>query len=64
MTQEADEVVCLEAPEEFYAVGQFFEDFSQVTDAEVVAILQQTSGATASAQGRQALPSPVPAPAS
>ena len=35
------EVVCLEAPEEFYAVGQWFEDFSQVTDAEVVAILQQ-----------------------
>jgi putative phosphoribosyl transferase len=43
MVQEADEVVCLEAPEEFYAVGQWFEDFSQVTDAEVVAILQQTS---------------------
>jgi predicted phosphoribosyltransferase len=33
----------LEAPEEFYAVGQWFEDFSQVTDAKVVAILQQTS---------------------
>jgi predicted phosphoribosyltransferase len=43
MAQKADEVVCLETPEEFYAVGQFFEDFSQVTDAEVVAILQQTS---------------------
>jgi predicted phosphoribosyltransferase len=42
MGQEADAVVCLEAPEEFYAVGQFFEDFSQVTDTEVVAILQQT----------------------
>jgi putative phosphoribosyl transferase len=46
MGQEADEVVCLEAPEEFYAVGQFFEDFSQVTDAEVVAILQQTSASS------------------
>jgi predicted phosphoribosyltransferase len=46
MEQEADEVVCLEAPEEFYAVGQFFEDFSQVTDAEVVAILQQTSASS------------------
>jgi predicted phosphoribosyltransferase len=43
MAQEADEVVCLEAPEEFYAVGQWFEDFSQVTDAEVVAILQDTA---------------------
>jgi putative phosphoribosyl transferase len=38
--------VCLEAPEEFYAVGQFFEDFSQVTDAEVVAILQQASASS------------------
>jgi hypothetical protein len=46
MQQEADEVVCLEAPEEFYAVGQFFEDFSQVTDAEVVTILQQTSASS------------------
>ena len=43
MAQEAAEVVCLEAPEEFYAVGQFFEDFTQVTDDEVVAILRQSS---------------------
>ena len=28
---EADEVVCLYAPDQFYAVGQFFEDFSKVT---------------------------------
>jgi putative phosphoribosyl transferase len=38
---EADEVVCLEVPDDFYAVGQFFEDFSQVSDATVVAILRQ-----------------------
>jgi hypothetical protein len=37
----ADEVVCLEVPEDFYAVGQFYEDFSQVSDAEVVAILRE-----------------------
>ena len=37
----ADEVVCLEAPEEFYAVGQFYRDFPQVEDDEVVAILAQ-----------------------
>jgi predicted phosphoribosyltransferase len=40
---EADEVVCLEVPDVFHAVGQFFQDFSQVSDAEVVAILQQPS---------------------
>lgn len=38
---EADEVVCLESPEEFYAVSQFFEDFSQVSDEEVIAIMRQ-----------------------
>jgi predicted phosphoribosyltransferase len=37
----ADEVVCLYAPEDFYAVGQFFDDFSEVTDDMVVAALAQ-----------------------
>jgi predicted phosphoribosyltransferase len=45
---EADEVVCLYAPAEFYAVGQFFEDFSQVSDGQAIAILQQSSAKTAS----------------
>jgi predicted phosphoribosyltransferase len=35
----ADEVVCLEAPESFMAVGQFYRDFQQVEDEEVVALL-------------------------
>ena len=34
-----DEVVCLHAPEDFRAVGQFYRDFAQVTDAEVVRLL-------------------------
>ena len=37
--EEADEVVCLSAPFDFYAVGQFFDDFSEVTDDMVVAAL-------------------------
>jgi predicted phosphoribosyltransferase len=37
----ADEVVCLEAPAFFRAVGQFYRDFPQVDDAEVEAILGQ-----------------------
>lgn len=36
----ADEVVYLDTPEDFFAVGQYFEDFSQVTDADVVAVLE------------------------
>ena len=39
MRAEADEVVCLCSPEDFYAVGQFFEDFSEVTDDMVVEAL-------------------------
>lgn len=35
----ADEVVCLETPRLFAAVGQFFERFDQVSDDEVVALL-------------------------
>lgn len=35
----ADAVVCVEAPQQFSAVGQWYEDFSQTTDAEVVALL-------------------------
>lgn len=35
-----DDVVCLEAPAGFQAVGQFYRDFPQVTDDEVMALLQ------------------------
>ena len=35
----ADELVCLETPEEFMAVGQFYRHFEQVEDDEVVALL-------------------------
>jgi len=38
----ADEVVCLSAPEMFYAVGQFYASFPQVSDEEVVALLKTT----------------------
>jgi predicted phosphoribosyltransferase len=37
--READEVVCLYTTDDFYAVGQFFVDFSEVTDERVVAAL-------------------------
>jgi len=34
-----DEVVCLEAPSEFFAVGQFYGEFRQVQDDEVIELL-------------------------
>jgi putative phosphoribosyl transferase len=36
---EADEVVCLQSPAAFHAVGEFFADFSEVSDQQVVAEL-------------------------
>lgn len=36
-----DEVVCLETPFDFRAVGQFYMEFPQVEDDEVIAILKQ-----------------------
>jgi predicted phosphoribosyltransferase len=39
---EADDVICLHAPDEFAAVGQFFADFSEVTDDDVVKLLAGT----------------------
>lgn len=38
----ADEFVCVDAPRHFVAVGQFYEDFAQTTDAEVIACLGGT----------------------
>ena len=37
---QVDEIVCLQIPSEFYAVGQFYRDFSQTTDQEVIEILK------------------------
>jgi predicted phosphoribosyltransferase len=42
---EADELVCLHIPEDFYAVGQCFEDFSEVTDDMVVTALTRPARA-------------------
>jgi putative phosphoribosyl transferase len=36
---EADEVVCVEAPEDLWAVGHWYEDFRPTTDQEVAASL-------------------------
>ncbi len=44
---EADKVVCLEVPVLFYAVGQFFEDFPQVSDEDVIEILRESASGTA-----------------
>lgn len=37
----ADDIICLDVPVFFNAVGQFFSDFSQVTDEEVIDLLKK-----------------------
>jgi putative phosphoribosyl transferase len=44
---EVDEFVCLQRPEQFWAVGQFYDDFGQTTDDEVVALLKLAAAASA-----------------
>jgi putative phosphoribosyl transferase len=43
LRQEADELVCLIEPEQLYGVGQWYADFAQVSDAEVLAALERAA---------------------
>jgi putative phosphoribosyl transferase len=43
MREAADDVVALLAPEEFYAVGQWYDNFAQTTDNEVRELLAQST---------------------
>ena len=45
--REVDAFICLEAPSVFDAVGYFYDDFHQISDAEVIAALE-----TARREGR------------
>lgn len=40
LSKEVDAVVCLSAPPDFYAVGQFYRDFGQTTDEEIISLLR------------------------
>lgn len=41
MKREVDRVVCLLTPANFYAVGQFYVNFEQTTDEEVIGLLRE-----------------------
>lgn len=49
LQKSADEVVAVLVPEEFYGVGQWYEDFSQTTDKEVHECLAQANRSVAPA---------------
>jgi putative phosphoribosyl transferase len=42
LEKEANRVVCLHTPESFYAIGQFYEDFTQTGDEEVIKLLNHS----------------------
>ncbi len=52
LREEADEVVCLQAPADLWAVGQWYQDFRPPGDGEVAALLD--AGSEDSAQRREA----------
>jgi predicted phosphoribosyltransferase len=41
LKSQADQVICLYTPESFYAIGEFYDDFSQTSDDEVIYLLQR-----------------------
>jgi putative phosphoribosyl transferase len=48
----ADRIICLYTPEYFAAIGQFFEDFSQTSDEEVIELLKRNREDRAKKQAR------------
>ncbi len=44
---EVDKIVCATTPEPFWAVGQWYRDFSQTTDEEVRELLARAAASTA-----------------
>lgn len=44
LSAECDEAICLSTPEPFGAVGAFYRDFRQTSDAEVIALMDEAGG--------------------
>lgn len=43
ITTFADETICLNAPADFYAIGQFYEQFDQVSDGQVIELMKEAN---------------------
>ena len=42
LTAKADEVICLDIPDNFFAVGEWYEDFAPISDKEVIELLRKS----------------------
>jgi predicted phosphoribosyltransferase len=51
LEEEADRVICLTVPRRLYGVGMWYQDFSPVSDEEVLALLAEVRGGTAGSTG-------------
>jgi len=56
LKREVDDLICIEVPESFYAIGEFYEDFSQVADQEVTALLLKSMQKLATGVARKEPP--------
>jgi len=52
LRREVDELICVQTPEDFYAIGQFYEGFSQVADEEVTRLLHRAAQPAAQMVGQ------------
>ncbi|MBF6352987.1 phosphoribosyltransferase [Nocardia higoensis] len=59
LADESDEVVCLEVPVWFGAVGSWYRRFGQVSDSEVVELLRRAAGAEWESQAEPAVDPPL-----
>lgn len=55
LRREVEEVVCAETPEPFYAVGLWYADFSQTSDAEVSELLERATSQWSVVSGQQSV---------
>ena len=51
---DADQVICLYKPVDFFAVGQFYDSFDQTIDREVVELLRRASERAAAVSAAEA----------
>jgi putative phosphoribosyl transferase len=56
LAADADEVICLETPGHFLAIGEWYRDFSQTSDHEVVSLLRRAAWEGASAPAGEGAP--------
>jgi putative phosphoribosyl transferase len=52
LRDEVDEIVCLSTPSMFFGIGEFYSDFHQLADAEVIRLLELARPERPSAQAQ------------